>query len=150
MISDADWTKYIDIINDFQAVAFQQTVTWKRTRVVRNRWQEGDNIRTEDVSIKGLIQYNIFRNWPINKTTKTGQIDEESCQLLLNYQYLVDNGWVNANGQFDFDPGLDKFVIEGLIYKPMGDAKAAQAKDKPLLVFIILQREETSTSVSPR
>lgn len=144
MISDAMWAKYASIIDNFHDDANQQTVIWKRTISTRDRF--GIKTTDEEIELKALIQYNFFRNWPINRITTSGEVDKESMLMYLNVEYLRENNYLTNENQFIFNQGYDRFIVEGIPYKPMGDSKAAQAKDKTLLVFIILQREEVSTT----
>lgn len=140
-----DWQAYQDTLNEWQEDMFQQPVTWeskRKTRTVHGEYQE----RPSSIELKGLIQYNYFRSWPITKIKDSGEVDKESMILYLNIKYLADNGWANMAGQFMFDPGYDRFIVNGVTYKAMGESQAAQAHDKPLFLFIILKREELSTS----
>lgn len=144
LISDSAWAKFASIQRKFHDSAMQEEVTWRRTVVSRQRFNDGED-RTEDVILRGLIHYNHFRNWPINKLEATGEIDQESILLYLNEDYLEEQGLLDANKQFNFDQSLDRFIIEGLVYKPRGYSKAAQLKETTLLAFIILSREELMT-----
>lgn len=139
-ISDSMWQKYAGILREFHNDAMQEDIVWRRTYVTRTVL--GNETRSDEVIIKGLVQYNYFRNWPINDMDVTGEIDKESVLLYLNQDYLAEEGHLNANDQFKFDAGYDRFFIEGIEYKSSGESKAAQAKDRTLFVFIILQREE--------
>ena len=64
---------------------------------------------------------------------------------ILNLKYLRDNGWLNSNGNFDYDVSMDRFIHDGIIYKSTGETKICQAQDEPLLVMLILKREEINT-----
>lgn len=141
-----NWQEYRDIINEWQEDAFQQEVTWNRLITSLSKNGEDNNERFKDIKIKGLLQYNNFRAWPITLPTDTGEIDKESCMLYLNIKYLKDNNYTNAHNQFKFDPAMDRFTINGVKYKAMGDSQVSQAHDQPLLLFIVLKREETITS----
>lgn len=141
-----DWQNYIDTMNAWQDDAFQQPVTWDRYLVTRDLDGEGTNNRFLPTPLKGLIQYNYFRSWPITKIKDSGEIDKESLLLFLNIQYLKDNQWANTEGQFLFNPAYDRFIINGVKYKAMGEAQAAQASNAPLFVFMVLKREELNTS----
>lgn len=143
-MTQAEWDLHKSIINEYQDDAFQEDITWLSSAKVVNRWgEEQQNFLS--INILGLIQYNQFRSWPINKDKITGQIDDESCLLYLNIKYLRDNGYTNENDQFIFNPGLDKFIVNGVKYSPKGDSQTAQAKDTVLLHFIVLKRDEINT-----
>lgn len=145
-MTPADWQKYKDIINEWQEDAFQQPITWHSVRTITSVNGEDNNIRHVDIPILGLVQYNFFRAWPITQFTDSGSIDKESCMLYLNTKYLRDNNWTNADGQFIFDTGLDRFTINGLKYIATGESQVAQANNETILNFIILKREEIQTS----
>ena len=145
-MTQADWDDYESSMNIWQEDAFQETITWHKSSVSLSKHGEDNNERFRDFELKGLIQYNYFRAWPINTPSDAGELDKESCMLYLNIKYLKDKGYTNNFDQFKFDPAMDRFTIRGLVYKAFGDSQVAQAHDKPLFLFIILQREETKTS----
>jgi len=143
-LTTEEWLEYEDVINSFSEDTFNQEITW--LRCVRSLSVDGsdDNPLYNEVVIKGLIHYNVFRSWPINLNTSTGQVDSESALLLLNNKYLNDNGYLNEHGQFKMRPSLDKFIINGLRYVNKGDSQAAQTyNNNPLIHFIVLLRDYT-------
>lgn len=144
-LSGEDWANYEETINQFHNDAFQQEISWIKPGVVRNIHGESTGDKQAAVILKGLIQYNYFRAWATTAMTKIGEIDKESLVLYLNIEALKTAGHLTTNDQLDFDPALDRFFIKGQEYKAMGDSHIAQANDKPLLLFIILKREETNT-----
>jgi len=145
-LSAADWQEYKDCINEFNLDdSHKQVMTWKRLATNLNRWGEDDNVVHADVQLNCLVQYNYFKSWPTNQTTVSGEIDKESLLIWLNIKYLGDAGYLTANGQFNFRPGEDRFIIKGEVYKALGDSQAAQASDEPLEIFIVLKKEETET-----
>jgi len=141
-MAQADWDAHIAAINEFHQDAFQQIITWKKLVTNLSTNGEDDVDRTIPVELRALVTYNYFRSWPTGNPTKTGEIDNESCMIYLNNQYLADLGFINQYSQFDFDPVEDRFIINGVIYKASGESQVAQAGDKPILHFIILKREE--------
>ena len=147
-LTPADWDAHTDAINSFHDDAFQHVITWKR--IITNLDENGEdgNIRYEDIELRGLMLYNYFRSWPTNKNDQAGEIDKQSCLLYLNSEYLRGLGYLNNLDQFDFLPVEDRVIINGLVYKANGESQAAQAKDKNLLHFIILKREELETGSS--
>lgn len=145
-LTSADWQEYKDIINEFNLDdSNMQVITWRRLTTNLSRFGEDDNIAHTNTNINGLLQYNYFRSWPTNKTTISGEVDKESVLLWLNIEYLRTNGWLTASNQFSFRPGEDRFIVNGVTYKALGNSQAAQASDEPLLVFIVLKAEETET-----
>lgn len=141
----SQWAKYESVMNEWQEDAFQQPIVWKRLINAISPHGEDDNETFDTLEVLGLIQYNNFRAWPITQATDTGEIDKESCMVFLNIKYLRDLGYTNQNDQFEFDPAMDRFLINGVTYKAMGDSQVSQAHNKPLFLFIILKREETPT-----
>lgn len=138
-VSDAEWAEYKDIINDFNLNdSNQQPIVWRKLTQELSRYGEDDNVAYTDTTLLGLVQYNYFRSWPTNKVDKSGEIDKESTLVFFNIEYLRGLGYVNADGQFQFDAGKDRFLIDGVRYKPSGNSKAAQASNEALLTFIIL------------
>ena len=144
-MTQEQWDDYINIINEWQEDAFQQDITWLKTATVISKNGEDNNYRFKEINLKCLIQYNQFRAWPITQTTDSGETDKESILVYFNIKYLKDLGYTNNHDQFKFKPDYDRFLINGLIYKAFGESQVAQAGAKPLLVFIILKREEIET-----
>lgn len=144
-MTQKQWDRYIAVINEWQEDAFQQEIIWKSNITNLNRYGEDSNVRYHDISLRCLIHYNNFRTWPINLFTDTGEIDKQSVMVFFNIAYLDSLGYADENGVLMFDPGLDKFIINGVVYTSGGESQVAQAKDKPILSFLILKREETDT-----
>lgn len=145
-ITDAQWSAYEKAINGAHDFFNQQTITWKKSGGGIDR--NGEDNATEtftDIPIKALVNYNSFKTWASEMPSQVGELDKQTEVLLLNYKYLQDNNWINANGNFDYDPAADRFIHNGITYRSSGDTLICQAKDKPLLVQIVLQREETPT-----
>ena len=145
LMKEKDWEKYIKSINDWQEDAFQQTLLWKKFITFQNKHGEGNKAIFEDIELKGLFHYNYFRAWPVTQATTTGEIDKESCLLYLNKKYLKDNGYINNTETLNFDPAMDRFILDGITYKSSGESQAGQAYDSTLFYFLILKREENNT-----
>jgi len=151
VIGATNWTEFKRIINeDAFDTFFQDTIIWRRSLGGIDRFME-DKLteRFTDITLKCLIQYNHFRVWPTNVTTVSGELDRQNVVILLNLKYLLDLGYVNANGNFNYDAAADRFVLDGMILKSAGDTKISQAFDEPLLFQLNLSKEETDTSKSP-
>lgn len=145
-ISPVEWDEYKGIINDWSEDTFQQEVVWRKIVTTIDKNGEDTNRRTQDIIIKGLCHYNYFRSWPINSQTITGEIDKQTVMLYLNIDYLKKLNYINPTTlQFLFNPSEDRFIINGIEYKAMGDSQAAQASTEPILIFIVLQRQNIST-----
>lgn len=145
LVPDSVWDRYKDIINEFHDDAFQQSITLLRKVTIDDPHGEDTNIRDQELKLLCLVQYNYFRSWPINDVKPSGEHDKESCLVYFNLDFLEKNGLLDGNGNLQFNPAMDRFILEGVTYKAFGDSKAAQAKDQNLFIFIILQREEINT-----
>lgn len=144
-LSDIEWGKYAQHIYSFlETTAGLQEVTWLKTVNPINSYGEDQGAKHIDLILTGLIAYNYFRSWPLNQPSRTGEVDKENCVLLLSKDYLEKAGYLDDNGYFIFDSANDRFILEGKLYKASGDTGMSQAKDKPLVLMIILQREENS------
>lgn len=139
------WQAYEDVINEWQEDAFQQDIIFRQEVVTQDRYGEDYNKRKKDKTIKCLILYNYFRSWPMSNMNHIGELDKESCLVYFNIADLRKQGLLNAHDQLQFSPAYDRFIINGVMYKSTGDSQAAQAHSKPLLIFLILKREETTT-----
>ena len=49
--------------------------------------------------------------------------------------------YLDRNGYFTFNWSEDRFIINGIPYKPDGDTEVAQAKDEAIVFQIILKRD---------
>jgi hypothetical protein len=146
-ISAGVWATYKNIINSAHDMFNQDEIIWFKTRHNLQRFGEDDKSlkHYDQIPLKVLIGYNVYRSWPMTKETESGSIDKESILLIINKKYLNDLGYINANGNFDFSPGDDYFTHQGQKLRASGETPAAQANDEPLLVYIILKRMETNT-----
>jgi len=138
------WLKYKGCIDSFHEDAFQEQILWLRHKGEVDRFGE-DKIGTafDQIVIRGLLQYNVFRNWPLTKMSETGQLDNENAVLYLNLEYLKVAGLTDNGNYLVFNPSTDMFVHRGKVYKSYGDTQAAQAMDSPLLFKMVLRREAT-------
>ena len=135
----ADFRKAMKVAHD----SFnQQIIIWQKALIIDNPFGEDSGRKYQDIQLKGLVQYNWFRTWPANTETKTGTVDKESCVLILNKEYLQSLNLLNENKYFNFSPGDDYFIINGIRYRASGDSDLSQANNDPVLFFIVLRREE--------
>lgn len=150
MINSSQWQVYKNIINKAHDIFNQDTIIWKKLTTGLQLYGEDDisNDAYTDIPLKVLITYNIFRTWPITQSTPDGIMDRENIVMMLNKKYLLDLGYLNSDGYFEFDPGRDKFFHHGQEYKAMGETPVSQAGDDPLHFYIILIRQKTSTGNS--
>lgn len=142
-VPNRSWDRYKHIITSFvNWDAGRQTITWAKNVNQLLTHAEDDIPKYFNIQIEALLSYNAFRNWPINKATPAGALDDENLSLLISKAYIESIGYLNANGYWDFNWEQDRFVINGEIYKPTGDTEVAQAKDVPLLYMVILRRDK--------
>ncbi len=101
-ISDAQWGVYKNIINNAHNFFNQDEITWVRDNRGLQRYGEDDgNLKnTDTITLKCLINYNVYRSWPMTKESESGTIDKESIAVLFNKKYLNDLGYINANGKW--------------------------------------------------
>lgn len=146
LISQPEWAEYKSLMLDAHDTFNQKTITWLRRQVQIQRFGEDpqDN-GFVPIQLKVLLNYNYRRTWPISLTTETGELDKQSVQVYVNKQYLETLGFINDAGAFNYNPDVDRFIIDGLVWKPVGDTSAAQANSQDILISFILKREETIT-----
>jgi hypothetical protein len=146
LVGNSVWAQYKSIINDGHDTFNQDQIIWLKSRGGIDR--NGEDNLTEQfavVTLLGLFDYNAFRKWPINQTTDTGELDRQTEVILLNIKYLRDSGYLTPAGNFNFQQDADRFIHKGIKYKSTGQTPISQAKDEPLLIMIILSREEILT-----
>lgn len=153
LVSNKSWDRYKKTIKNFLNFdSGRQTVIWAKhvNQMLYNG--EDDHPVYYKILIEALCYYNAFRNWPINIQSTTGESDEENLSLMISADYIqhLDDGkyWLphkffegDYSGYWDFNWSEDRFVINGMVYKPTGDTQIAQAKDEALLFLIILKRD---------
>ena len=142
LVPNKSWDRYKNIINTFMNVdAGRQTIIWAKN--VDQLLTHGEDFIPKyfKIEIEALCYYNAFRNWPINKPTITGDLDEENLSILITGNYLKSIGHLNDDNYWDLNWSMDRFVINGQVYKPFGDTQVAQAKDEALVFMVILKRD---------
>lgn len=150
LIGQADFDAFEALIGeDAQDTFFTQPIVWRRKITRIDRYSEdNDQGLSEDIILLGLCNYNYMRSWPISRTTETGETDEQSIQLLFTKKHLRDQGYLNNQDYFVYDPGQDFFLIDGLLLKPMGDSSVSAIQDHSLLISIVVVRQSTLTGNS--
>lgn len=107
------------------------------------------------VEIEALCSYNAFRTWPLNTSSVSGETDDENCSLLVSMDYIknLDGGrYLKTIGDSEVDTYWDlnwqedRFIVNGLTYRPSGDTQLAQAKDEVLVFMVILKRDRRNSS----
>lgn len=147
MLTPAQWQAYKNIVNQASLSFNQDIVTWyKYTRSFQRHGEDDPSVSDHDqISLSCLMMYNDMRTWPITKVTEGGELDQQTMVMILNIQWLSDNGYLNSEGYFDMDPGMDYFIHMGIKYRAMGETPMSQAGDEPLHFYIVLEREEVPT-----
>lgn len=144
-IPDSAWNKYKAIVQNFlDQDSGLQEIIWARH--IDQMLSHGEDVYPQytNITIKALCYYNAFRNWPINKSTVSGELDDENLSIMISRQYLETKGYLNNKGYFDFNWVEDRFIINGLTYRPTGDTQISQAKDQAIVFLIILKRDRDS------
>lgn len=142
-LSDSAWARYSKIISDFMDVDVGlQPILWKRFVDHPLAWGEDVGDTYVDIELKGLIEYNAFRVWPMSRGTISGEMDGQSLAILISKAVLQEGGYLNEGGYWEFDGPRDLFIINGNPYKASGDTEVCQAKDTPLMFLVILKREK--------
>lgn len=149
-LDQSQWDRFKAIHRDFYDQVAGTEVIWKRLISNIDRWAEGETDTYEEITLKAIVAFNDFRTWPINMGTVSGTVDKENIYLLLNETYLDELGFLNDNRYFDFNPSLDRFMVNGQIFYPLGDTPVAQTFNSVGYFMIILSREPVETGASLR
>lgn len=139
------WNVFRSAMRDAHATFSQKTIEWVRQEVRIDRYGEDMPNSTETVLLQVLVDYNWRRTWPVTMATEMGDQDEQTCMIYFNKEYLSSLGYLNAEGYFLYNPDIDRFIIDGLTYKPFGDTAAAQMYTEDVHILIIVKRVKTST-----
>lgn len=145
LVSDQDWKNFGDLMYEAHKSFSQKIITWVRNDVKISRWREDPHPAPIEVNLEVLLNYNYMRTWPISNITETGETDEQSVQVLINKQYLKENNWLNTDGYFIYNTDSDRFIIDGLEYKPFGDTAVSQGKTDDFIISLVLKRKVIPT-----
>lgn len=141
-VSNKAWATYKNIIKNFMDHdAGRQSITWMRHIDQIGAFGEDGGDQYTPVQIEALCYYNVFRNWPINKPTAAGELDDENLTIYVTKRQIEKLGYINNEGYWQFNWSEDRFIINGIAYKPSGDTQVAQAKDEALCFIVILKRD---------
>lgn len=145
LINDAQWERYERTINDAMETFANKEIIWRRFTKQVNRFGEDPQETYSDITLKCLINYNYMRSWPITFTSDSGELDRQSMQVLFSKDYLKTSGYLTIDGSLDYDPAMDRFIIDGLVMKSFGDTPVSQSNNLDLMYSVIVKREETKT-----
>lgn len=141
-VSNKVWGRYKKIITQFMDNdSARQKLVWAKSSQQLLSHGEDSRQLYYGVGIEALCYYNAFRNWPINQATLTGELDNENLSILISKNFIEKLGFLNSSGYWDFDWAKDRFIINGIVYRPDGDTQVAQAKDEALVFMVILKRD---------
>lgn len=146
LVGQANWDKYREVMRDAHETFAKQEIKWLRSLGAIDI--HGEDRATEtfnEITLEVLMQYNAFRTWPVTRAMDGGEQDKENSAILMNRDYLIELGYITAAGNFDFNAANDRFIIEGIVHKAMGDTPTSQEHSDPLWVMIIVKREELYT-----
>ena len=144
-ISNRAGETYKKIIKNFLDIdSGRQPIHWLKHINQLNPYGEDIGDKYFDIKLDGLCFYNAFRNWPINKVTSSGELDEENLTIYISKSQIEAKGYLTEEGYWQFNWSEDRFIINGICYKPSGDTQVAQAKDEALVFLVILRRDRDS------
>lgn len=142
-----DWDRYKQIIEDFiDEDAGKQNFLWLRKVNLPAPYGEDSTVDYTPISLAGLFHYNYVKTWPSARASTSGELENGNLVLYISARAIKEAGYLNQYGYWDFNWVEDRFILNGKVYKPGGDTQVAQAKDKALLFFLILQREDIEES----
>ena len=142
MVKNHSWNRYKKIITDFlDWDAGRQTITWAKHVNQYLNHAEDDSPRYYNIPIELYAITMLLGIWPMNKATVSGELDDENLSILISKNYIEQIGYLNQEGYWNFNWSEDRFVINGIVYKPSGDTQVSQAKDEALVFLVILKRD---------
>jgi hypothetical protein len=141
-ITQAEFDAFANEINN--SGFFNKPLVWRRSTSYINRYQEDHNTFVE-TTIHTLNNYNYMRSWPITVPAESGAIDRQSIQMIFLKKEISDLGLLTTGGYMKMDTERDRFIMDGIIYKAVGDTFVSQIGNTDLLISIIVKREEPET-----
>ena len=101
-IRNADWDRYKHVVQKFlEDDSGRQTIGWCR-HIDQMLFMGEDKIpKYTLILIEALCYYNAFRNWPINKATVSGELDDENLVILIPKSAIQQ--YLNKDGYFQFN-----------------------------------------------
>lgn len=144
-VPQSAWNKFNAAMRSQHEGFNQADLIWVRNPNDVPEFNEDLRNGGQRITLKVLIGFNNFRTWPITRTDTGGQADVQNQVALINRQYLRELGYLNSSGYLDFKPDRDYFFHMGIRYKSEGDTPLAQAFNDPVLMMLILRREEVET-----
>ena len=144
-INNKNWGHYKNVIQKFLSEdSGLKPIIWLRKLSQPLPFGEDVGSSYFQETLNVLVGYNVYRTWPINKVTPSGEMDEETCYIIIPNDYLDERGLIQ-DGRFNIDITLDRFIINGQVYKSSGDTQAAQASEQDIVSMVILKRINSET-----
>lgn len=137
---------------DAHSSYMKHTILWRRSKNTHRDEFGEDNIgeQYEDIALLCLPNFNYMRTWPVDQSNETGRIEKQSVQIFFSRIFLKEQGYLNSDNNFAYDPGKDKFVLNGMQYEPEGDTDASSLQADPLLFTLIILRQPKATGKNYR
>lgn len=140
-IGNKTWSRYKKLVQKFLSEeAGLKPITWLVH--LSQPLPFGEDVGSCYLSrtLQVLVGYNVMRTWPINQVTPSGELDNETCYIIISNDKLAELGYLDEHGYFKFDITRDRFIIDGISYKSSGDTQYAQAREDELVSMVILKR----------
>ena len=98
-LNNKTWDRYKRIITEFiDFDAGRQDIIWAK-KVNQFLDHAEDSLPSYyEIHIEALCYYNSFRNWPINKATVSGELDDENLSILISKSYIERLGYLDEHG----------------------------------------------------
>jgi len=147
LLSSFDWEQIKAGVNNAADTFFQDSITWKRVTKNVDRYGERDFATYQDITLPCFINYDWWRRIPTFKEDKTGEYNQADLLIIFKKAYLSAQSYLTTDGYFNYNPSLDKFVVKGKLYKPVGDTLLSQVKENPMLFQLMLRKDIDLTGV---
>ena len=92
-VSNKAWARYKKIVRNFMDIdAGRQQIIWLRHVDQMLAFAEDSTPQFTAIPMEALCFYNAFRNWPIDKSTPSGALDEENLSIYVSTQAIEKLG----------------------------------------------------------
>lgn len=149
LVSPLQWANFEATQNKFHMEVGQGILTWIKTSIkaIPKMGNDEDVKHTTNVELNCLFDYNVKRVWPLTKYTDTGEEDKQSEVAILNKDYLRSLNLLDANDNFAYDAGSDKFIYKGIMYYAAGDTYVSQLPgNTDLFYYLVLKRTDNASA----
>lgn len=148
LIPTLAWDNFKKLQNQSHDDYMNGQLIWLRCKKFLGEFNEDYNFYNgyDSIELPVLYNFNYERTWPITQHTETGDIDRQSIQLFFSKAQLTTLGYINSNGNFDYDPGKDKFIIKGTVYHNEGDTPASPIPTADELLITLVVRPDSKAT----